>query len=1201
MPHIYYLNLCPRCRGGILSDRLEKGLVCKKCLKDIPPNWEKILNEPTDETKLNNRLKICRLKPNIVSECKDYYEALKFDEFFTKILKNNAWGVQRTWAIRFFNGFSFAMIAPTGVGKTTFGLTLALYLAYFKHQKTYIMLPTTALVSQTYKRLQELSFNIRKEYKDLAGEPKILPYSTELFTTSQLKNIKKQIFSGDFDILITTTMFFYKNISNIPKGICSLVFIDDVDSILKSARRIDAVFRLLGFKQNDIDTALRLILAKRKKNVHLVEKLKIRVDKIKQKRKGQLIVSSATSNPRSFRVRLFRELLDFDVSSPTLNLRNVIDVYEELSDTDDEILFKRALSLIKTLGKGGLVFFPSTQPREKLERFITFLEKHNIKASDYDDLSRKLDSFRNGKLDVLVGFASYRNPLARGIDLPATVRYAIFMGVPQLEMKLEYTTNPLHLYIAWVHLLEWFKKKVQDQEEILQISQKLSTLRKIAYKEIAPDSDEAKEVIRFFIEKLQDILNDKELVDEINHLSDVLIKVDDQDLTFVTADVTGYIQASGRTSRLYAGGLTTGLAYLLVDNKKAFYSLTKKLRWFIDDIEFRSSQEVNLQSIIRKIDQERTLISKMLKGETVSKNFDFKTTLVVVESPNKARTIANFFGTPSKRYINNSVIYEVSYLDRLFLITASLGHIVDLNKEVGLYGVYVKDSKQFIPVFEPIDDSRQELINTLRLLSLEVDEIFIATDPDTEGEKIAYDLMALIKPYNATIKRAEFHEVTKRAFIEAFSNPRDIDINLVKAQLFRRIADRWIGFSLSKYLQNVLNSPTLSAGRVQTPVLDWILERTKESRKKLPVMEFKIKHPTKGFEYTIQFPVDKEVTKQPMIDELKETLYKLKTLHLKEVKRTLHTLVMTPYSTDQLLRDSAYYLNFSPQYTMKLAQDLFEGGFITYHRTDSIRVSDYGIKIAKEYINSEFGEKFFDPKTFKKSHGAHECIRPTRPLDTNKLRQRLLLVNSSLTEDHLKLYDLIFKRFIASQMRPAVLEDVTFKVEFNIKSTPLPHEFTVPAKIKEKGNLMVWDRFKIVPLTVGDYEIISSRLYKKPKVFPYTYSEIISDMKERKIGRPSTYAITVQKLLERGYIVEKKRFIYSTLLGEQVINLLRANKDYWYFVNEKYTRILEEIMDKIQTKEVEYTKQLKVLYKDIVEKILKNTRNVKDPKEIEKF
>ncbi len=304
-----------------------------------------------------------------------------------------------------------------------------------------------------------------------------------------------------------------------------------------------------------------------------------------------------------------------------------------------------------------------------------------------------------------------------------------------------------------------------------------------------------------------------------------------------------------------------------------------------------------------------------------------------------------------------------------------------------------------------------ENVVAMREIAQEVDEILIATDPpDTEGEKIAWDIRNVLAPYTPNIKRIEFHEVTRPAIMKAIQEARDVNENRVNAQIVRRIEDRWIGFELSQELQRVFESYNLSAGRVQTPVLGWIIERYKEfTESEVYFLGLTLEN---GLQVTIELGKDGKDVEPPEYVIVEE-------VQLEE--RELNPA--PPYTTDAMLKDASTFLKLSAPETMRLAQDLFELGLITYHRTDSTHVSNTGIEVAKEYITQELGENYFKPRPWGGEEGAHEAIRPTRPIDTGRLmqliRDGIIQLSRNLTRNHYRLYDMIFRRFMTSQMTPS--------------------------------------------------------------------------------------------------------------------------------------------------------------------------------------
>lgn len=1137
MEHIsaIFEKLCPNCYGEISSYRLEKGLPCEKCLPD-------------------ENLDVCQyIKKGGLREICDIEEKLKkWQEHFENHIHSSPWSLQNTWAKRVFLNHSFVLLAPTGIGKTSFGISMSSFLVK-EGKRCYILLPTKLLVKQVFERVKKF----KVEEKD------ILAIGLEKNNKEKEQN-KERLKNGDFKVLITTSMFLYKNFEIYPKDF-DFIFVDDVDSFVKTAKNIDKALYIMGFSQEDINTALELIKLKAKPNKtqedwNKINQLSDYISKQKEKIKSVLIVSSATSNPKSSRVRLFRELLGFEISTPTFYLRNIVDSY------DEEYSYEKLISWIKTLGNGGLIFVPSDKGKEFVDEVVNQLNKHKIKALSYEDLDDKnIKKFENGKIHVLVGISSYRNPLARGLDLPHVIRYAVFFGVPKISISLKLEENLSHMLWALTSIRGYIVKKFP--EITVKINQWITQLQKYQYitPQFLQDKPQLQEKIQNLQKEIGEFLQKPEVIETLNSSDELTLKQKEDGYYLVVSDATGYLQASGRTSRLYAGGITKGLSIIMIDEKSAFKHLTKRVKWFSEDINFVDIKSINLDEITQKLNEDRELVKKFLKGQDIPQIKEFlKPVLLIVESPTKAKTIANFFGKPVRRRLINAEVLETSLEGKYLMITASLGHILDLVKNVAYHGVIVKED-EIAPIYEPIE-GKDETIKDIRRLSVESMEIYLATDPDAEGEKISWDLNELLKPILKNIKRMEFHEVTKKAIVKAIQNPRDIDKNLVKAQIVRRVADRWIGFEYSQLLQKEFNKSWLSAGRVQTPVLGWIIKRDEESKKKIFIVGVDIPKEEKHFTFEITF--QSKIEAQNFYDNLKEIEIIVEKIY-EELENP-----PPPYRTDTMLKDASDRYRFSLPQTMDLAQTLFELGYITYHRTDSIRVSDIGVNLAKEIITQEFGENYFKPRVWGEG-GAHECIRPTKNILPEDFESLILSKQiEGLNFNHLKLYKMIFNRFIASQMIPAKLK----VAQVNIKALNFEIREKIKTEILENGwNLVLG--LEIKPLLEGKINVENyKKLIERPKAYLYTHGELVKDMKEKGIGRPSTYATIIAKLLERGYVIERKGFLIPTKLGKTVYQFLTSKPDLREFLSEEFTKRLEEIMDKIEEGKENYQEILKSLY-----------------------
>lgn len=874
-------------------------------------------------------------------------------------------------------------------------------------------------------------------------------------------------------------MFLYKNYKNFPRDF-SFIFIDDVDSFLKTAKNIDKVLYLMNFEEEDINLAMELIKEKTKQNKDLqkIEKLSQKVKKILQKKKGILVVSSATSNPKSNRIKLFRELLGFEVGTPTFYLRNIVDTY-----TEEQFDYENLVKWIKKLGKGGIIFVSSDKGKQEVENLKNILKNFGISSLTYEELDDKnIEAYKEGKVEVLIGISSYRNPLARGLDLPQIVRYAIFFGVPKIVISVNFEENLSHLLWTLTSIRSTIIKVYPDYS--FKIEKWIENLKKYQYltDEFLQNHPQMLEKIETLKKEISEFLSSSDIVDLLKNSEDITLRQSEEGYFLVVSDVTGYLQASGRTSRMFAGGISKGLSLILVDDKRALKHLQKRVRWFNDEIEFVSVESINIEEVLKDIDNDREKIKKIITGKEKPQTKELlRPVLIVVESPNKARTIANFFGKPIRRKIGKHELLGTSVEDRYLMITASLGHILDLNKENGYFGVDINDN--IVPIYEAIE-GKENIISSLRLMATESEEILIATDPDTKGEKIGWDIRLLINPIINNIKRMEFHEVTKKAILKSIKEPRDFNENLVKAQIVRRVADRWVGFEFSQILWKVFGKNWLSAGRVQTPVLGWIIEREKESKIKIYKVIINLDENDKKFH--LEFTFEKQ-------DEANEFFNNLKYVDVEKLEEKEELInPLPPYRTDTLLKDANDKFRLSLPKTMGLAQDLFEFGFITYHRTDSIRVSDFGISLAKEYIEKEIGPDYFYPRIWGEG-GAHECIRPTKILEPEELKSLMLGGQiEGLTREHILLYSLIFKRFIASQMKPAKVKvlKVVIKVLDKVKEEELKTE------ILENGfNLLT--PIILNPYLKGVINIENKKALKiVPKSYLYTQGELVKDMKE---------------------------------------------------------------------------------------------------------
>lgn len=479
--------------------------------------------------------------------------------------------------------------------------------------------------------------------------------------------------------------------------------------------------------------------------------------------------------------------------------------------------------------------------------------------------------------------------------------------------------------------------------------------------------------------------------------------------------------------------------------------------------------------------------------------------LVIVESPAKAKTIEKFLGSD-------------------YTVTSSYGHVRDLLSDE----ISVDVANNFAPKYE-VSPDKKKLIKDLQKLAKDVEQVWLATDEDREGEAISWHLAEALNLDIETTKRIVFHEITKPAILKAIENPRKIDINLVNAQQARRVLDRLVGYELSPVLWKKLR-PSLSAGRVQSVAVKLIVERERE------VLDFKSQSSFKprGHFKTNGGKVIGELNHKlndvedtrAFLKNCADSTFRIADIQVKPSKKS----PAPPFTTSTLQQEASRKLGFSVSKTMTLAQKLYEAGFITYMRTDSVNLSDLAIGTAKETILKMYGEQYSNPRKFAtKSQGAqeaHEAIRPT------------YMANQTVksAKDESRLYELIWKRTLASQMADAKLENTNIKIEIS-KSE---HQFVATGQqIKFDGFLKVYlesndddeessdDGEMLLPnLTVNqtmDLDFVESKeRFTRPSA-RYTEAALVRKLEELGIGRPSTYAPTISTVQKRNYVIKDTR------------------------------------------------------------------------------
>ena len=530
--------------------------------------------------------------------------------------------------------------------------------------------------------------------------------------------------------------------------------------------------------------------------------------------------------------------------------------------------------------------------------------------------------------------------------------------------------------------------------------------------------------------------------------------------------------------------------------------------------------------------------------------------LLIVESPSKAKTIEK-------------------YLDGAYTVRASVGHIRDLPKS---NKSAIDIPAGFVPRYE-ISKGKEKIVHELQSLSERATEIMLATDPDREGEAISWHLKTLLdedKKIKAPIKRVTFHEITKEAVEEALINPRDIDLDLVKAQEARRVLDRLVGYDLSGIIWKKVRYG-LSAGRVQSPALRIIMEREREIRAFVPEKFFTL---TGTFDTEkkervvmscVEEPRDEKVVGKILDLGNKEKWY-VTDVKESEQKRSARP----PFTTSTIQQTASSRLGFSPSRTMQAAQKLYEAGHITYMRTDSTNLSALAQKqilalVEKKY-GKEYAEQHFYKTKSKNAQEAHEAIRPTH----------VEMQNAGYTEDQKKLYRLIWERTISSQMSDAKL--LKTKIVANIKEGVIPDFSTNGSRVLFPGWLICdtparGEDVELPKVNVGEelrlIDLASLEKFTEPPN-RYTEAGLIKELEQRDIGRPSTYASIMKTLEDRGYVRKEGRTLFPTDTGDVVSSFLENN--FAKYISDTFTAEMEDELDDISNGKRDYVKTLKDFY-----------------------
>lgn len=555
--------------------------------------------------------------------------------------------------------------------------------------------------------------------------------------------------------------------------------------------------------------------------------------------------------------------------------------------------------------------------------------------------------------------------------------------------------------------------------------------------------------------------------------------------------------------------------------------------------------------------------------------------LVIVESPTKVKTIKKFLGSN----------YEVA---------ASNGHVRDLPKSQ--MGIDVENDYE--PKYITIR-GKGDILAALRKSAKKAEKVYLATDPDREGEAISWHLSKALKLEDSAVHRITFNEITKNAVKESLKHPRDIDMDLVNAQQARRCLDRMVGYRISPLLWAKVKRG-LSAGRVQSVALRIIADREEEISAFIPeeywTLEAAFDIPGEKKPLTAKFYGDSNGkilihSREEMdgiLEELENARWQI--LDIKKGERTKKAPL--PFTTSTLQQEASKVLNFSTQKTMRIAQQLYEGidikgngtvGLITYLRTDSTRISEEADQAARAYIAENYGERYGvegnqEKKSGKKIQDAHEAIRPS------DITRTPAQIKDSLSRDQFRLYQLIWKRFTASRMANALYETTSVKIGggpylFTVSASKLAFDgfmsvYILDGDENEGGNVMVKGIEKDTKLTLQTFD--PKQHFTQPPAH-YTEAALVKTLEELGIGRPSTYAPTITTILARRYVTKEAKNIYMTELGEVVNNIMK--QAFPSIVDVNFTANLESLLDKVEEGVVNWKTVIRNFYPDLEEAV----------------
>ena len=570
--------------------------------------------------------------------------------------------------------------------------------------------------------------------------------------------------------------------------------------------------------------------------------------------------------------------------------------------------------------------------------------------------------------------------------------------------------------------------------------------------------------------------------------------------------------------------------------------------------------------------------------------------LVIVESPSKAKTISKILGKD-------------------FVVESSIGHIRDLPRSAAEIPAKYKEHKwsrlginvenDFEAIYVVPSDKKKQ-VTKLKKLVKEASELYLATDEDREGESISWHLLDVLKP-KVPVKRLAFHEITKDAIMEALDNPRDIDYKLVEAQESRRVLDRLFGYEISPILWRKV-APKLSAGRVQSVTCKLIVEReierinfrkaeygslsceletAKKEKFQAQVKAYKQKTlaGSKDFDANSgELTKDRLILNNDNVAEVQEALKKEELMVSDVVQKPIKVAPKPPFTTSTLQMDANRKFGFSSKQTMMVAQKLYENGYITYMRTDSVTLSKEAISGARNFVEKQFGKEYLYSSVrnyaskVKNAQEAHEAIRPA-----GKVFKTPASIQSQVTAEQLKLYELIFNRTLASQMANAEYLQTSVSIKSNsldLSASGRVETFAGFTKLYQESSDKAKEEIRILPAVaksdIVDYLKDEFKLHEtKPKA-RYNEASIIKALEEKGIGRPSTYASIIETIIKRGYVVKVQRALVPTFIVFSVVKLL--DNHFTDFLDYEFTAMMENDLDSISRGEKEKLKYLNEFY-----------------------